>query len=178
MQKWKWRKSLNVLINYADASLFKEISEALTGKEKQTLQLQFAPAPYQPDPFKVTDPSAEAYRQILSAIIPAQQEKRQRGSILQLLPFGKAREGSMNRYRRIAQQVIIKEEPAKQEASAAAAQVAAAGSAAAAPKKKLFGRGKKADVPEIDFMDQLDGELAGLPDIQPERRKKSRSGNR
>ncbi|MGG2201879.1 hypothetical protein [Paenibacillus validus] len=94
MQKWKWRKSLNVLINYADASLFKEISEALTGKEKQTLQLQFAPAPYQPDPFKVTDPSAEAYRQILSAIIPAQQEKRQRGSILQLLPFGKRGKGA------------------------------------------------------------------------------------
>ncbi|MGG2201878.1 hypothetical protein [Paenibacillus validus] len=78
----------------------------------------------------------------------------------------------MNRYRRIAQQVIIKEEPAKQEASAAAAQVAAAGSAAAAPKKKLFGRGKKADVPEIDFMDQLDGELAGLPDPAGKKKEK------
>lgn len=65
----------------------------------------------------------------------------------------------MNRYRRIAQQVIIKEDPAKQEGAKAAA-----GAAVTEPKKKRFGRGKKEVHREIDFMDQLDGELAGLPE--------------
>lgn len=94
MQEWKWRKQLNVLINFTDAPLFKEISEALTTKEKQTLQLQFAPAPYQPDPFKVTEQSIGSYRQILSSIIPGQEKKQQRGGLLQLLPFGKRGKGA------------------------------------------------------------------------------------
>lgn len=85
LKEWKWRKPLNVLINYADAPLFDEITAALNVKEKQALQLHFQVAPYQPDPFKTTEPSGAAYREILKDVIPAQGQKRKKIGLLQLL---------------------------------------------------------------------------------------------
>lgn len=82
----------------------------------------------------------------------------------------------MNRYRRIAQQVLLKdsEQPAKSEAAAASGQIAAtvAATSVAAPKKR-WGFGKKNEAaPEIDFMDQIDGELDGLPDPAGKKKEK------